>query len=157
MSRSSIATDGPWKNCSTDRPSVATRDVSRIFSAPSAAVHWFGPAPVSSSRRAGGPTPMSRASAASTALGDVLELERGAERARELGEPHQRAEMAGCERGRPLLLDRLDVDTRRAAASDHDRRSCAGGAERLEDRGRESLRVPVAHTSTASPSRAGSP
>ena len=78
-------------------------------------------------------------------LGDVLELERGSERARELGEPHQRAEVAGRERGAPLLLDRLDVDTRRAAASDHDRRSCAGGAEPLEDRGRESLRVPVAH------------
>ena len=80
-SRSSTATDGPWKNCSTDSPSVAIRDVSRIFSAPSAAVHWLGPAPISSSSLGGGWTPRSRASAASTASGTSSSPSRDAPRA----------------------------------------------------------------------------
>jgi hypothetical protein len=48
------ATEGPCRNCSTPRPSLATYAASRIFSAPSAAVHWLIPPPMNSMSRAGG-------------------------------------------------------------------------------------------------------
>ena len=146
MSRSSIATDGPWKNCSTESPSVATRDVSRTFSAPSAAVHWFGPAPTSSSR--------ARRRLDAELAGErrldrrrhVLEARRAPRPSapRELRQPHQRAEVAGRERGASLRLDRLHVDPRRAAAADDDARPDAVGPQRSRDLRREPLRVPVA-------------
>ena len=145
MSRSSTATDGPWKNCSTDRPSVATRDVSRTLSAPSAAVHWFGPGAdqlEQPRRRLDAEVPLERSL---HGVGNVVELvERRPERTGELREPHQRAEVAGRERRAALLLDRLDVDARRAAAADDDDRPDSLLSQPVEHLGREPLRVPVA-------------
>ena len=71
-------------------------------------------------------------------------LQGSAERAGELRQPHQRAEVARGERRAALRLDRLDVDPRRAAPPDDDDRRTALPAQLLEHLAREPLRVAVA-------------
>jgi hypothetical protein len=63
----------------------------------------------------------------------------------ELRQPHQGAEVARGEGRTALLLDRLDVDARRAPAPDHDDGHVTGTALAFQHLGREALRVPVAH------------
>ena len=79
-------------------------------------------------------------------VGDVRRARSAApERAGELREPHQRAEVARREGRAPLLLDRLDVDAGRAARRRSRRSGLAPAVcEPLEDLGREPLRVAVA-------------
>ena len=99
---------------------MTTRLVSRTFSAPSAAVQAFGPAPVNLEQP---PGRRHRGGRAGEQLGHRLGhggevAERRAELDGELGEAHEGAEVAGRV-GRGLLgRDRRQVDAGRAAAAD---------------------------------------
>ena len=119
--------------------------VSRTLSAPSAAVHWFGPAPDELEQ------PLGRVDSGARRVEHGLDRVGHRSRRprsapsgdRDLRDAHQRAEVAGGEGGRALGIARLDVGARRSAARDDDRLG-ALGPRPLEDGVRVALGAAVA-------------